>query len=168
MIILSTAICSPMWDLGCSVVCFLVADNEEDEPPATMDPSLPPEEENMTVTSDAQSTTETTPSTTGITTTSITITTIPEPTSQDSEDQHNPATTTYTDLSQVPSTTNVLATETLEKEMIEETEEERTERENKRDMVQTILQNKDSKNAGSVSSPSLLLAGLTGILTLRL
>lgn len=164
-------------------MCFLVADTEDEvdeeegtvvPPPATSDPSLQLEGEGSAT--DVQSAAKTTLSTP--TSISITITTTSKPTAQDSEDNEAPATPALsTRSSNVPSTTEepsatkappttALEEENKAEEEMEK-EEERNEGEHKKDVAQ-IFQNKESKNAGSVFSPSLLLAGLTGVLNLRL
>ncbi|XP_026223325.1 peptidase inhibitor 16-like [Anabas testudineus] len=162
-----------------------VADTEEEEgdeelegdgtvlpPLATTDVFLLPEEEEKTeegenvvppVTTDILplTTTTTTPSTPSITTSAITTTTTSKPTEQDSEDPQAPATPS---LSTHPS--NIPSTTTQGKKKMKTTEK-KSEGENKQDIEQIIVPNKNSKSAGSVPLLSLPLAGLTGILTLR-
>ncbi|XP_076598169.1 uncharacterized protein LOC143327607 [Chaetodon auriga] len=152
---------------------------EEDEeegtivpPPSTFEPSLQPAEEEdeklvpppATTEPYVQPATTTTASTPSITTTSA----------LDSEDTQPPATPAPgTQPPKVPSTT-LKKEEEVEGEVQEEEEErkettDKMERKDERDVTAQIYQkNKVTLNAASVSSPSLLLACLTGILTVRL
>ncbi|KAM9350278.1 uncharacterized protein ABDE67_007577 [Symphorus nematophorus] len=124
-------------------------------PPTTTETYVPP------------ATTET-PSITTTTTTTITTTSSAE----DAEDPVAPATPAPgTQPPEDPSTEEEKPDEKVEKEEEEEKEEKREEEKRKggRDVAGKNIRKQDvMRNAGSVSSPSLLLASLTGILTLRL
>ncbi|XP_041802442.1 peptidase inhibitor 16-like [Chelmon rostratus] len=155
-----------------------IVDEDEEEgtvvpPPATTDPSLQPAEEDEEKLVPPPATTE--PYIQPATTTAASTPSITTTSAQDAEDTPpaTPAPDTYPP--EVPSTT-LKKEEEVEGEVEKEEEEDRrkettdkTEGNSERDVTRQISQNREViRNAGSVSSPSLLLACLTAILTVRL
>lgn len=155
-----------------------IVDEDEEEgtvvpPPATTDPSLQPAEEDEEKLVPPPATTE--PYIQPATTTAASTPSITTTSAQDAEDTPpaTPAPGTYPP--EVPSTT-LKKEEEVEGEVEKEEEEDRrkettdkTEGNSERDVTRQISQNREViRNAGSVSSPSLLLACLTAILTVRL